>query len=345
MQARPKRVNVLRAAVVPLLLLTVVAVAIAISGRARALIPGRTATVSANAERWSTLAPLPVPRQETAVAELNGRVYVVGGMLSDGSTTATVEAYDPATDQWTTVAPLPAPRHHTNAAAVAGKLYVLGGLVGFQFAPVDTVFEYDPASDRWATRASMPTARGAMGIAVLDGRIYAAGGSPDENERDFAAYDPASDTWEVLPAMPTPRNHLAAAATAGRFYAIGGRSGAIGGITNAIEAYDRAGRAWSARPAMPTARGGHAAAVVDGCIYVVGGEGNRAHPLGMFEQNEVFEPNSESWRTLEPMMLPLHGIGAAAVGTRVHVPGGGQVEGLGVTPAHEVFDATGTCGS
>jgi N-acetylneuraminic acid mutarotase len=184
-----------------------------------------------------------------------------------------------------------------------------------------------------------------MAVAVLDGRIYAAGGSPDENERDFAAYDPALDTWEVLPAMPTPRNHLAAAVTAGRFYAIGGRSGAIGGITNAIEAYDRANRAWSTRPAMPTARGGHAAAVVDGCIYVVGGEGNRAHPLGMFEQNEVFEPTSEIWRTLEPMMLPLHGIGAASVGTRIHVPGGGQIEGLGVTPAHEVFDATGTCGA
>jgi N-acetylneuraminic acid mutarotase len=344
MRSRSRSVSVLRVALIPLFLLGLLGVALVASGRARALIPGRTPSVSANAERWSMLAPLPVPRQETAVAELNGRVYVIGGMLTDGTTTDTVEAYDPATDRWSAVAPLPAPRHHTNVAAVGGKLYVMGGLVGFQFAPVDTVFEYDPASDRWTSRASMPTARGAMGVAALDGRIYVAGGSPDPNERDLAAYDPATDAWEALPAMPTPRNHLAAAATAGRFYAIGGRSGAIGGITSVVEAYDPASRTWSTRPAMPTARGGQAAAVVDGCIYVVGGENNRGHPLGMFEQNEVFEPISESWRSLEPMMLPLHGMGAAGVGARIHVTGGGQVEGLAATPAHEVFDATGTCG-
>ncbi len=289
------------------------------------------------------LAPLPDPRQENGVAELNGKIYVVGGMRGETSIADTVEAYDPATDQWTRLASLPAPRHHTAAAAVGGKLYVIGGHVGASFDSVDTVFEYDPADDRWSTKTPMPTARGALSVAVLDGRIYAAGGSPDPNERDFAVYDPATDTWEVLPAMPTPRNHLAAAATAGRFYAIGGRSGAIGGITNIIEAYDPATGAWSTRPAMPTARGGHAAATFAGCIYVVGGEGNRNHPLGVFDETEVFEPVSETWRTLEPMMLPLHGIGAAAAGNRIHVPGGGHIEGLGVTPAHEAFDATGTC--
>ncbi len=189
----------------------------------------------------------------------------------------------------------------------------------------------------------MPAARGALAVAAIDGRIYAAGGSPDPRERDFAAYDPATDTWEILPSMPTPRNHLAAAAAAGRFYAIGGRSGSIGGITNVVEAYDPATGAWTTRPAMPTARGGHAAAVYSGCIYVVGGEGNRDHPLGMFDQNEVFDPVAETWRSLEPMMLALHGIGAATAGNRIHVPGGGQVEGLGVTPAHLAFDATGTC--
>jgi N-acetylneuraminic acid mutarotase len=143
--------------------------------------------------------------------------------------------------------------------------------------------------------------------------------------------------------MPTPRNHLAAAAAAGRFYAIGGRSGAIGGITNLVEVFDPATNAWGTELAMPTARGGHAAAVYGGCIYVVGGEGNRNHPLGVFDQNEVFDPVAETWRTLEPMMLPLHGIGAATAGNRIHVPGGGQVEGLSVSPAHEAFDATGTC--
>lgn len=321
-----------------------IGIALAALACARLPVRGAVPGVSASAERWSMLAPLPEPRQENAVVELDGRVYVIGGMRGPTSTADTVEVYDPATDQWTRVAPLPSPRHHTAAAAVGGKLYVLGGLVGPQFEPVDTVFEYDPATDRWTARAPMPTARGAMGVAALDGRIYAAGGSPDARERDFAAYDPATDTWEVLPPMPTPRNHLAAAATAGRFYAIGGRSGAIGGITNAVEMFDPSTGAWSPVAPMPTARGGHAAAVVEGCIYVMGGEGNRAHPLGVFEETELYEPITGVWRALEPMPLPLHGIGAAAVGTRIHVPGGAHIEGFGVNAAHEVFDATGTCG-
>jgi N-acetylneuraminic acid mutarotase len=335
---------VLRVVLVPLTIAAVAAVWLAANPQVRQSITGPTPTVSAQAERWSMLAPLPDPRQENGVATLDGKVYVVGGMKSFAVPTVdTVEVYDPATDTWARVAPLPAPRHHTAAATVGGRLYVIGGNVGNEFAPVDTVFEYDPASDRWATRAPMPTARGAMAIAVVDSKIYAAGGSPDARERDFAVYDPATDSWETLPSMPTPRNHLAAAATAGRFYAIGGRSGAIG-ITNIVEAYDPAVGAWSTIPSMPTARGGHAAAVVDRCIYVVGGEGNRLHPLGIFDENEVYDPNSNSWRSLEPMMLGLHGIGASSVGTRVHVPGGGHIEGLGVNNSHEVFDASGTCG-
>ena len=333
----------LRAATIGVAAGTVIALTLVALGVARLPSSGRTPTVNAHAERWTMLAPLPEPRQENGVAELNGKVYVVGGMRSESSTSDAVEVYDPSTDQWSRTAAMPAPRHHTTAVPVNGKLYVIGGHVGANFDSVDTVFEYDPAADRWATKSPMPSARGGLAAAALGGKIYVAGGSPDPREHDFAAYDPATDTWEVLPAMPTPRNHLAAAATAGRFYAMGGRSGAIGGITNVVEAYDPAAGSWSTRSAMPTARGGHAAAALGSCIYVVGGEGNRDHPLGMFDQNEVFDATTETWRSLEPMMLALHGIGAAAAGSRIHVPGGGQVEGLAVTPAHLAFDATGTC--
>ncbi|RMF85497.1 MAG: hypothetical protein D6736_17160, partial [Nitrospinota bacterium] len=73
---------------------------------------------------WLTLAPLPEPRQEVAVAALGGKVYVIGGIREDRSTADTVEAYDPATNRWQRVSPLPLPLHHTAAAAVQGKLYV-----------------------------------------------------------------------------------------------------------------------------------------------------------------------------------------------------------------------------
>jgi N-acetylneuraminic acid mutarotase len=285
---------------------------------------------------WVDLAPLAAPRQEVAVAELGGRIYVAGGFRPDGGAADTVEAYDPSTDRWEPIAPLPLPVHHAAAAAVDGILYVIGGMTGPESRPVDSVFAYSPATGAWARRAPMPSARGAMGVAVIDGRIYAAGGDP--RERDFAAYDPAADAWTPLAPMPTPRNHLAAGNLGGRFYAVGGRSGSIGGITGALEEFDPATGQWAARAPMPTPRGGIGGAELGALFYVFGGEGNRRHPLGIFDQVEAYDPAANTWRSLPPMAVPRHGIGAAASGSRIYIPGGAIVEGFGTTDVHQAFE-------
>ncbi len=287
---------------------------------------------------WSERAPLPEARQEVAVAELGGLVYVLGGFRSNGSIADTVEIYDPDGDTWTVAAPLPVGLHHAGAASVGGRLYVIGGFTDFLFSPVDSVFEYDPNANAWTAKAPMPAARGALGIGVLNGLIYAVGGSPLARERDLAVYDPGADTWTELPGMPTPRNHLAAGFINGRFYAAGGRSGGIGGITPALEEYDPESATWSARAPMPTARGGVGGAVVGGRLFVFGGEANIADPSGTFSENEAYDATTDSWTPESPMPTPRHGIGAAVLAGRVHVPGGGPVEGFGVSAVHEVFD-------
>ena len=132
---------------------------------------------------WSLAAPLPVPNSETAVAELNGKIYVIGGYPSDRKTVATVQVYDSATDKWQIVAPLPMPLNHVMAASANGKVYAIGGQTTESSEPdkagfVDTVYEYDPAANKWTARAPMPTKRGGGAAAVVDGRIYVAGGRP-----------------------------------------------------------------------------------------------------------------------------------------------------------------------
>jgi N-acetylneuraminic acid mutarotase len=96
---------------------------------------------------WTTLAPLPTPRQEVAVAGLRGQVWVIGGFGSTAEPTATVESYDPTTNTWTTRAPLPEPVHHAAAVVVGERLFVVGGYTGgrFKWTPLGTTFEYDPA--------------------------------------------------------------------------------------------------------------------------------------------------------------------------------------------------------
>jgi N-acetylneuraminic acid mutarotase len=292
---------------------------------------------TSTAQQWVELASLNEPRQEVAVAELGGRIYVAGGFRRDGSTSDAVEAYDPASDSWSLRARLPLALNHATAASVNDRLYVIGGHPPSGPEAVDAVFAYDPGADRWEPRAPMPTARGSLAVAVVDGKIYAAGGSPDPRERDFAVYDPAADSWTVLPPMPTPRNHLAAAAANGRFYAVGGRSGSIAGITPILEEFDPATNAWTRRASMPTARGGIAGASAAGRVYVFGGEGNPNHPLGVFEQAEAYDPATDSWQSLSPMLIPAHGISATVLDNVIYIPGGAIQEGFGVAPIHQAL--------
>ena len=78
-------------------------------------------------EGWSLLQPLPATNSETAVAELDGKIYVIGGYPADRKTVATVQMYDSSTDKWQIVPPLPVPLNHVMAAAANGKVYVIGG--------------------------------------------------------------------------------------------------------------------------------------------------------------------------------------------------------------------------
>jgi N-acetylneuraminic acid mutarotase len=285
---------------------------------------------SGEGNSWASLPPMNVARQEVGVAEIGGRIYVAGGFAAGGATVATLEAFDTAAGTWTMLAPMPIALNHPAAAAVGGRLYVIGGSPPSGVS--SATLEYDPQRNSWATRAPMPTARSAPMAGVIGNRIYVAGGTG--SGRELEAYDPAADSWTRLAAMPTARNHVAGGAIAGRLFVVGGRPPNT--LAN-LEAYDVAANAWTPLAAMPTGRSGHAAAVVRGCLYVFGGEGNPSRPDGVFPQNEVYNPRSNTWESLLAMPTPRHGIGAAAVGDRIYIPGGASVQGFGVVSAHEVY--------
>jgi N-acetylneuraminic acid mutarotase len=74
---------------------------------------------------WTNGAPMPSSRTEVAVAELGGKIYVVGGFGGERA----VEIYDPAADRWSRGAAFLHEVHHAAAVGLNGKLYVIGGYV------------------------------------------------------------------------------------------------------------------------------------------------------------------------------------------------------------------------
>jgi N-acetylneuraminic acid mutarotase len=300
---------------------------------------------------WSKLAPLLQPRSEMAVAEVGGKMYVIGGYPPGRIPSDVVQVYDPAANSWTLGPATPLPLHHSIAMAVGGRLFLIGGEfqgagTGHPAVYLNDVYELDVASGAWLPRAPMPTARSGGGAGVIEGKIYVAGGRPPRGN-DFAVYDPAADQWTVLPGLPTPRNHLAVDAIGGKLYVAGGRfdAGVGGEMTNVLEVFDPATGAWTPGAPLLAPRAGVTAIAAFGCLYVIGGEGNTANPQGMFKQTEAYDPRTDTWHRLTSMPTPTHGLTRAAVlDGRIHIPGGAVTLGGDTgTTLHQVYQPERRC--
>jgi N-acetylneuraminic acid mutarotase len=116
----------------------------------------------------------------------------------------------------------------------------------------------------------------------------------------------------------------------GKVYVVGGRfGGSVGSeMTDVVEVYDPAVGAWSRAASLSAPRAGLNGVEARGCLYAFGGEGNDADPRGVFAQHEVYDPQSDRWRSLSPIPTPVHGVtGSAFVDGWIHLPGGGISRG------------------
>lgn len=285
------------------------------------------------------LASLSAVRQEHAVVALAGEIYVIGGYVSN-QVSDSVQAYDPQTDSWREATSLPVALNHPNAGVIENKIYIAGFYVNGMTTASDQVLEYDPETEAWTQIGIMPTdtKRAASCVAVDDGMLYVIGGAHDGTSVvDVSRYDPAEDRWDILPSLPEPREHCVAGAIGATVYVAGGRRDTITGIEPESWALDLDANVWQERAALPTPRGGLAGAVLHDRLFVFGGEGNQDSPEGVFANIDAYDPATDSWQAMPPMLVPRHGYGAATLDDRIYLAGGAIRQGGAASDDNSVF--------
>lgn len=264
-------------------------------------------------DQWTKKKPMALASHHVALAELNGKIYVVGGFVLPKSGPPAWEPinnaweYDPGADSWKALAPMPTRRGSPNAAAVNGKVYVIGGA------------STHPGSKETVVHPTRPHR------------------SVDVNE----VYDPVTNTWATRSPMPTARNHAAVGVVNNKIYIIGGRIGAAfmlvpAATVDIVEEYDPATDQWGGlKQSMPTPRSAMTWGTYKGRIFVAGGEMRNAQSYGAYRAVEGYDPVANSWSILPPMLVPRHGLAGGVIGNRLHLVSG-DVQSLGGLPVPEI---------
>jgi hypothetical protein len=234
---------------------------------------------------------MPESRKAFGTANLNNKIYLMGGMAGRGieelssnpSLTALPEDANNYYDHelvyngysWSTISGLPAgqKRLWNQAVALNGKIYVMGG----NYPPSNTgslssLLSYDPVSDSWQQLAPMNQPREQF-LSVTDGTyVYVIGGYSTVNGvlDSVERYNPATNQWQTLPSMPTARFGMWGGLVYNRFiYAIGGETSYQ--RTGKVERYDIYNQTWETLDDVPVFISQAGYATHDNVIYVVGG--------------------------------------------------------------------------
>ncbi|KAL6650731.1 hypothetical protein ACP70R_009656 [Stipagrostis hirtigluma subsp. patula] len=147
--------------------------------------------------RWAALARMNVARRDFACAEVDGVIYVAGGVGPAGDNLSSVEAYDPHHNAWTLIQDLRRPRWgcFAFASGSGGKLYVMGGRSSFTIGNSRFVDVYDPARRTWGETKNgcvMVTSHAVVGERLLFCIEW-------RSQRTLAAFDPADGSWRKVP--------------------------------------------------------------------------------------------------------------------------------------------------
>jgi Kelch motif/Galactose oxidase, central domain len=250
-------------------------------------------------DTFSPTGSLATPRgQHTATLLADGRVLVVGGFtgggISNTTSLASAEIYDPKTGTFTATGSMAEGRGFHDATLLAdGRVLVTGGDHDVN-TPVATAEIYDPATGTFSPTGSMAVARTVHTATLLaDGRVLIAGGGNAKTGGCVGSaevYDPGTGAFSATGTMTHNRcGHDATVLPDGRVLLTGGSTNWLGSAGQlSADLYNPATGTFSPTGSMADARTEHTATrLLDGRVLIAGGAANLTNSL---DSAELYDP-------------------------------------------------------
>ena len=169
---------------------------------------------------------LPTARFDMIAQEINGIIYVIGGVTSSGTKLSVNEAFNPSTETWQIKASLPSPTRGMGSCVYNNKIYIFGGYNNRGSS--DKVFVYDPSTDYWSEKKPMPTPRRYLSCALLNDKVYCMGGWNNKSLKLNEMYDPQNDLWSTKSSLSFAKAWISLVPFQNSIYTFGGWTGNIG---------------------------------------------------------------------------------------------------------------------
>jgi Galactose oxidase, central domain/Kelch motif len=224
-----------------------------------------------SSRRWSSGPTLPHRYDHASLAELGGRLYLVGGYLS-GLSNPTNEVFSlgPGETTWKAEPSMATRRGALATAAAGGKLVAVGGVD--QGGNVLATTEIFTPGAGWSAGPNLGIPREHLGATGAGDKAYAlAGRNADGATTSVESLVVGEGEWSEEPAMRDERSGIGAATTAsGRICTGGGEVPGRSDTVPSIECLD--GSSWQRVATMRVPRHGLAiVAEADRVHFVAGG--------------------------------------------------------------------------
>lgn len=200
---------------------------------------------------WSTAASMPTDTSSMQANTVNGKIYIIGGMIGDTAADRAVNTtliYDPISDSWSTGASMPYPVKSYASAVVDKKIYIIGGEADYSFTQGDsakyqTQFNqiYDSERNSWSLGSPIPAIASSAGAGATTGiasakRVYVMGGMlrvyPGYGLNQNYAYDPSTNSWITAAPLPVASIKPTVAVVNDTIYVMGGSSDRTAFVNN-----------------------------------------------------------------------------------------------------------------